>query len=522
MYNSALFKDLTAIAATYPTKIALQETTGRKITYQELIWKIDFIAANLEKRGFKPGDRVVFLVRPSINAILLLLAIVRAGGVPILADPAMGKDVFESRMKLAQPAWLFAEDILRLIQKVGWLRRILRKRGIEIPEISGVEGAKVVGVGLGGVFGADYNLRNLLTPAISGFETEIAPERDMLIIFTSGTTGLPKGVVHTHASMYATLQAILNYLNPQPSDLIYANSIHMLAPALLSGATVLLPVGKFSAAKALADYRKYQISQTFAVPAEYEEIITYCKMHHQTVPESLQAVLLGSAPVTTAFLERLETVLTPATAVWAIYGMSEILPVCIASMQDKLNFARDNNNKQGDLLGTVINDVAVRLAEDQELWVSGESLFDRYLGGEKVEEHPTGDLAEINENGQIILLGRKKDMIIRGKYNIYPALFEATIEKIDGVKRCCMLGIYNPQKSDEEIVLVVEKIDEREDEAFRRYLEKELLSGEHSIDLYARPDRIIFMPVPFSGRSSKIDRQALRAEISSQDSGFRI
>jgi acyl-CoA synthetase (AMP-forming)/AMP-acid ligase II len=511
MYNTSLFQDLHRVAAKFSTKTALQETKGRKISYAELIRQIDLIAGNLQKYGMRQGDRAIFLVRPSLKAILLLLGIVRAGGVPVLADPAMGKEVFESRLKLAQPKWLFAENILLLMQKFGFLRRPLKTRGIEIPEVSGIGGVKVVGIGRGSSMGADYTLKDLLLPLGEVEATGLAPENDLLILFTSGTTGMPKGVVHTHASLYATLQAILTYLQPQPSDIVYANSLHMLAPALLSGATAVLPSGKFSAEKALADYRQYHITQTFAVPADYEEIITYCQTTNQKLPRHLKTVLLGSAPVTVAFLKRLAEITTPSTEIWAVYGMSEILPVSFVNMAEKLEYNRQN--PAGDLLGKAVQGVNLTLAEDKELLVSGENLFDRYLGGDKVTQHPTGDLAKIDQEGNLILLGRKKDMIIRGKYNIYPALFEATIEKIAGVKRACLLGIYNTQKSDEEIILVIEKIDQPDEEAYRRFLQKELLSGEHSIDMYAQPDRILFKAIPLAGRSQKKDREALRRQL---------
>ena len=140
--------------------------------------------------------------------------------------------------------------------------------------------------------------------------------------------------------------------------------------------------------------------------------------------------------------------------------------------------------------------------------LSGEGLFDRYLGDEAVYKHPTGDMARIDEQGRIVLLGRKKDMIIRGKHNIYPPLFEATIRQIEGVTDCAMVGVYNPEKADEEIVLFIES-DSLLDE---KSLREQLLSGDNSIDLYAQPDSIIFETLPYSGRSHKLDKKALREQ----------
>ena len=82
-------------------------------------------------------------------------------------------------------------------------------------------------------------------------------------------------------------------------------------------------------------------------------------------------------------------------------------------------------------------------------------------------------------------------------------MLEDSINQIQGVKECAMVGYYDHKISDEVLVLVVDKADSRDDEAYRRFLNKELLTGPHSIDLYAQPDKIVFMPLPRSGRSQK-------------------
>lgn len=197
-------------------------------------------------------------------------------------------------------------------------------------------------------------------------------------------------------------------------------------------------------------------------------------------------------------------VLSPGTKVWSIYGMTEILPACAVSLDDKLTFDRD----QGDLVGAPLRGIQATIDADGELLLSGDGLYDHYLGHEPIVQHRTGDIARLDARGRVILLGRKKDMIIRGNHNIYPALFEPTIREIPGVRDCALVGVYNAQKTDEEIILFITAM--RHDETFRAAIQEALQTGIHSIDVYAQPDYILFAEIPYSGRSHKADKNALR------------
>ena len=181
-------------------------------------------------------------------------------------------------------------------------------------------------------------------------------------------------------------------------------------------------------------------------------------------------------------------------------------------MQHKIN-----SNSDGDLLGTVADGVSVKII-DNEIYVSGKNLFNRYLGLDKVLEHHTGDLGTI-ENNRLLLLGRKKDMIIRRNSNIYPSIFESTISNIHGIRNCAMVGIYSNELEDEKIYLAVEK-DERSKESkkdFEKRIFSELTYGEHTIDKSALPDKIIIMGFPLSGRTQKIDKNKIKDYIISNN-----
>lgn len=155
----------------------------------------------------------------------------------------------------------------------------------------------------------------------------------------------------------------------------------------------------------------------------------------------------------------------------------------------------------------------VRIDEQGQLCVSGERLCARYFGGECLTEVATGDLARLDDDGRIVLLGRLKDMIIRGRSNIYPALYEDGIAEIPGVSRCALIGVWDSRLGDERVVLAVEPaVGEKNTAGLRRRVEHALQSHP-IIDSFAVPDEIVITPLPESGRAHKVDRNALRKTL---------
>ena len=513
LYTDALLTPIYAQVRARGMRVALQDTAGHRLSYAALGQRVDTVAANLVRRGMRPGDRVLFLVRPGLDAIVLVLAIARAGGVLVLADIAMGRQSFASRVAAAAPTWVFAETVLLLAQRLGPIRRLLKRRGVDIPEFPALPGATVVGVGpafrLAGRSGRYLPLAGLLVSYHGPIEEATAePGSDALIVFTSGTTDLPKGVVHTRASLAATIDLVAAMLRPDPRDRYYSGHLHMIIPVLAAGGRAILPPHRASPRTTLAHLDRYRITGTYGIPVELDGLIRRCQATGRTLPPSLRTLALGSAPVSPAFAARLQRIVPARARVSCMYGMTEMLPVCGISLHDKAR-----GDRRGDPVGTPVAGVSLRLADDGELIVRGPHLFDHYLGGPPVLEHHTGDLATIDESGMLLLLGRKKDMIIRRGFNIYPSTIEPTILGLPGVRECALIGIPDPATGDEQVVLVVTPEDRRDEPALRRRLERALLAGPHSIDLPARPDHILFMPIPRFGRSLKPDKAALRAAV---------
>jgi acyl-CoA synthetase (AMP-forming)/AMP-acid ligase II len=220
--------------------------------------------------------------------------------------------------------------------------------------------------------------------------------------------------------------------------------------------------------------------------------------------------MFGSAPVLVGFLSNFQKIISKQAKVLCLYGSTEILPITIATLEEKLSY-----KGVGDYLGKTLDGVAVEIKE-QEILVRGKNLCQRYLHEhEPLQAFRTGDLGFVTDNGSVVLTGRKKDMIIKGNHNIYPTLFESTISQISGVVACAMIGVYDEKKQDEQIVLFIEKSSKESDSVFIKNVRNALKSGEFSIDIYAFPDYIFCRALPVSGRSRKVDKVKLR-EIARQ------
>jgi acyl-CoA synthetase (AMP-forming)/AMP-acid ligase II len=261
-----------------------------------------------------------------------------------------------------------------------------------------------------------------------------------------------------------------------------------------------------TAKKRIKFIEENQITTLFGPPAEYLELVNYCRFKNISLPTCLNHLIIGSAPVLKPFLKELRR-MTPAR-ITCIYGMTENLLVASADGDEKLSY-----QGQGDLIGKVQSQVEYIISDDSELLIRSPMLFKRYFHEKEGPiYHPTGDLVLEDEQGRLVMIGRKKNMIIRGNKNIYPGLYEDTICNIPGVSYAVMEGHYNIDSHDEEVILVIEG----RPGLTVNYILRSLRSGEYQIDTDALPDHIFFMTLPRYGRQKKINRSLLQQEIRKQ------
>lgn len=499
-YVNELWKKIVDVARQYPEKIVLSDTRKNTCTYAEFIRNVDAYALLLQARGVQRGERVLFLEKPNIRGIEIFFALYRVGAVVVIADPAMGQENFINRATFSNVAHVVIDPALYCLSRIPGVIRLIRKYKPSIPHIPPHQ-FKLVSL--------PYKVTQSV---ITHEDVPIHSDSDALIIFTSGTTSIPKGVVHSFKSLESTLHLIKDEIKAESHHRFFSSQLHFSIIALMSGASAILDTNtEFSARRFLGVVRAYSPTHVFLLPLEGERLYNFCSRLHTQLPICIETIMFGSAPVLVGFLERFKKVVPAHTQVLSIYGSTEILPVCICSAEEKIMY-----KGQGDYLGRILPGIKIDCSND-ELMISGSNLCVRYLHEENnLSFFASGDLGFITPDSQVILSGRKKDMIIKGNHNVYPALFESTISKIPGVKNCALIGIYNHQIQDEQIILCIEHMSHplRDVMTLKNKIMDELRSGPYSIDFYALPDKIIFTELPVSGRSHKINKQALRVKIS--------
>lgn len=531
---------------------------GKTVSYRELVAGIESTAAALVRDGFGPGERLLFSVRPGPAAFTLALAAVRAGGSIVFIDPGVGPELFRKRTSLASPRWAAAESLLYALSAPGPLRPLARRRGLLLPDYGAMKVRHYhSGPWLPGVPLKSRNVRALSRKGYSddgGTTGEFAssdplvapadPRQEAVIIFTSGTTGHPKGVIHSRGTLAAGFRQLSTRCTFSAGDRIHSEQLMMGLPALIAGAHWTMPayglsaridplrfaaeLGASAAHRGALPYGP--ASHVFLVPSQMAPILDAIEAGQLSWPATLKTVMLGAAPVLASFLERAMRLL-PNVGFHCIYGMTEVLPIAIAGGREKLDFASgltaefrtEGGLGEGDYLGEPLPGVEARVAKDHELMVSGPNMCLGYLGEDNMTEMSTGDLVRLDHGpldpdgagsgrtGRLVMLGRKKDMIIRGKTNIYPGLYEPLIAGIDGVAQAVLIGVPNAI-GDEAVCLVVELSRGYSAEDVKRTMEREL---PLLIDESALPDRVeVMLKLPGSGRHNKTDRVALRALFS--------
>jgi acyl-CoA synthetase (AMP-forming)/AMP-acid ligase II len=505
---SDLWAAIASACATGGDAPALTGPGGRTLSYAELTTRIAATARALTDAGMRPGDRVLFSVRPNPAGVVLALGIVAAGGTVVFADPGAGPELFAARHALAAPRWAAAESLLYAAAGPV-LRGLARRRGVLLPDYAGLDVRHIyAGTWLPGVPRGALAARRLARGTTPPLRADEAPDQEALVVFTSGTTGSPRAVVHTLGSLGAALTALAAACTLGPGDVVHTDQLMIGMPALVCGAHWTMPPYGFSPASEPDRYAAglTGATHTFAIPADLTAVVDMLHSGRLAAPRGLRQLLTGGAPVTPALLRRAAEAL-PGTQICAIYGMTEILPVAVVSAEAKLAYAG-----VGDLVGQPLPGVTARLDADGELRLSGGHLCRGYLGQPPLAEHATGDLARLDPDGQIVLMGRKKNMIIRGRTNIYPGLYEPTIARLPGVESATMLGVPDAF-GDERVVLILTPSGGTG--APRPLPDHPLAETVRAalgglIDASALPDEVhVVSRLPVSGRTGKPERAAL-------------
>jgi olefin beta-lactone synthetase len=441
----------------------------------------DGYAAALHHCGLSEGDTLGVAVRPGPRGLAVMLAAHRLGLRVAVLDPSVGPDVLTARLALARPALVVADAAAQAV--AGWARSLAGRARLALPDL--------------GTFGPVVTVG----PRLPGCAPPLAPrpatglrladrsgmDGDAVVVFTSGTTSRPRAVVHTRSSLDAGMRAVASLVRPTAGEPVLGGMFFVLVPALASGAPVVLPARTTRGLVRQLD--RFTPQATYLTPPGLRATLA-------AGARFTGRVYSGSAPVSAALLGRV--VAAGAAGAYGVYALTELFPAAAVEATEKAAFDGD-----GDLVGAPLPGVGARVDTAGQLLLSGPGAADRYLGEAPFDEIATGDVARL-DGGRIVLAGRGKDMILRRAENIYPGLYEPALH-VAGVSLAVLVGV-PAGDGDERLVAVVEP----EPGADRRAVRAALAPALARMGS-ARPDAVVFAPVPLAGRSRKPDRAAAAA-----------
>jgi acyl-coenzyme A synthetase/AMP-(fatty) acid ligase len=538
LYKSKIINEIFEKLGKENKKIIVDAINSKEIYSFEFLECVKMQALFLQKNWFKKWNLAVIFLKNSVDFAKIVVSVILAWGKVAIIDPEMWEKVIEEKLKFLKPDFLFIEWILYDILKFEKVRKILKRKIKNIPS-SLIKIPKNIIINW---FSLTWkwilkldNHKNINEEVI--FE-EIEEETDAIIVFTGWTTSSPKWVVHSLSSINNMLEKIKDLV--WNSKIFYADLPHFLLLWLISNSLVISSRNDIDDKKFKNILDKYKVDTIFSPPSKFMSFIE----KKENLPKTLKKILLWSAPIYKSFLIKLKSITNAETL--CIYWMTEILPVSFISWEEKIK-----KEVSWDLLWKIIHWIEYKIVED-ELLLKWNNLFKNYLWETKEEWHKTWDLVKIEDMSlnnvegikkeefcmkkskiltsctkvqwvncwllnakddffipSLIMIWRKKDMIIRGDYNIYPSIYEPIISWIPWVRNCALIWIYDEKIEDEKVILFIE-IEYSNSYYDTNYIKKHLESWEFSIDKYAFPDDIIFYPIPKTWRQNKTDKNKLK------------
>lgn len=342
-----------------PASVAvIEQGSGRSITFGELGQRIENIACGLGELGITRGTRTILAVKPGIEFVALVFALFRVGAVPVVVDPGMGKANLLKCIAEAQAGALVGIPLAHALS--------LRYRGAFRTVKHRVT------VGRRWLWGGT-TYRELAAREVSGSSPAITHWHDTAaILFTSGATGLPKGVVYHHGILVAQTEMIRDAYGIKPGEVDVACFALFALFSVAMGVTVVLPdmdfsrPGRADPAKIVAAIRDHNATMSFASPAVWRNVGPYLLDHDLRLP-TLKRVLIAGAAVPYQTLAQLKERIAQDGDVHTPYGATESLPLSTISASEVLAETRyDTQAGKGVCVGKPVagvNAKVVRITE---------------------------------------------------------------------------------------------------------------------------------------------------------------
>jgi len=436
---------------------------GARLTFRQLNEECDRYAWGLSRLGVGRGTRTLLMVKPGGDFFSLTFALFKLGAVPVLIDPGMGKANLLSCIEEVSPVAFIAIP-------VAHAARVFFPRAFRSVKMA-------VTVGRRWFWGGPTLAR--IREAIWR-EFPCAPTRandTAAILFTSGSTGAPKGVVYEHGMFAAQVRELRAFYGIQEGEVDLAPFPLFALFSVAMGVTVVIPdldptrPAQVDPATFVAAIRQHGVTQSFGSPAIWGRVGQYCVERQLTLP-SLRRVLMAGAPVSPTVLERVHHILSDSAEAHTPYGATEALPVSSITAREVLReTAALTRAGQGTCVGRPfpgitlqvirITDEVIPAWDDPlvlprgqigELVVKGPVVTREYFRRErdtthaKIKDgdawwHRMGDVGYLDEHGRAWYCGRTADRVQTASDTLFTDPCEAVFNQHPDVFRSALVGI---------------------------------------------------------------------------------
>jgi acyl-CoA synthetase (AMP-forming)/AMP-acid ligase II len=436
------------------------------LTYAQLDARSDAIVAGLATHGIVRGTRTVVMVRPTPEFFLLMFALFKAGAVPVLVDPGIDRRALKQCLDEAQPEAFIGIPLAHLARSVlGWAK------SARVRITTGAH-AWFADATLAQVERAGANPTSRLA--------ETHPDDVAAILFTSGSTGVPKGVVYRHRHFVAQLAMLRDAFGIKTGgvDLPTFPPFALFDPAL--GVTSIIPdmdptrPARADPRRLVGAIERFGVTQLFGSPA----LIAVLARHGVKLP-TLQQVLSAGAPVPADVVAAMRALLPDDAQLWTPYGATECLPVAVIEGRELQATRARTESGAGTCVGRPVppnevriiaidddaiarwsDDLLVKPGQVGEITVAGPSTTDGYFnrdaatrlakirealpgGGERIV-HRMGDLGWVDDEGRLWFCGRKSQRVVTADSTLCTEQVEPVFNTHPDVRRTALVGIGVP------------------------------------------------------------------------------
>lgn len=516
-----LYTALSDSAFRFPDKIALVETgTGKKVSYHELLMKVDRAADMYFEHGIRKGDRVAIAHRNAIDTVVANFGLYKLGAVSIPINFMVTKQ--EELQYILNNAGAKA-----VVTQAEFLRHYVKALP-NTPEVKYIFTTDEISSSA-----ADCPVVQKFWDEIekSTFHEETASAQAELddlafILYTSGTTGLPKGAMLTHGNLASNVISCAQIFKITDDDVFlcllpmfhsFAWTACVVIPMYLN-LKVVIVANVMPASKWLGAMGTEKVTLILAVPQIYSVLSKEAKglkrLYLRYWPfKNVRFAVSGAAPLTQDIKDRFEEKI--GVPILEGYGLTETSPVVSVNTEELQKIKSVGPAIPGVNL-IVLDDNGNEVGRNQEgeLCVKGPNVFRGYWGNETASRDAftesgwfkTGDIVEIDDDGFIFIKDRKKDMIIIKGLKVFSAQVEAVICEHPAIEECAIIGVPDG-RGGEFIKLYAVKREgvEYSDAEFRKFLKTHL-------DNYKRPRDFEFLEALPKNALRKVLKRELRKD----------